>query len=980
MSVSCSGFVYSEEAGPDNQTYFSKTAFPSEEHVLQTKGEKESEKILKLEIPFIANKGQMDAWVAFYAHIFCGTVFITNDGEIVYVLPEGQKSSEQSACKVKNRAISGKKTETPKQSFSEKRGSIVIREILDGNTIPMARGEGAAAAKINYFKGNTSGKWISTIPSFRMVSLGEVYEGIELKLKAQGSTVEKLFYIKPGANPDKIKIRLETAERSGLKINDEGELVVETETGTVRFSRPVAYQIINGNKAEVPVAYCLQKEDAAGGISDGGHHAAENEKYRWYGAEDLHDAELVAANHAAKNSDTAFIYGFQLGNFDRTKELVIDPMISSTFIGGSDEDRVRSVAVDSNDNTYVLGVTMSEDFPATEGAYAASSGGNKDIFISKFSNDLTSLVASTYLGGANTDEAYALAIDSSDNVYITGLTYSDDFPVTENAYDTSYSSGEVYVSKLNSDLGSLTASTYLGGSYGEEAQSLALDASGNIYVTGMTSSKDFPTTEGAYDTSFAGASREIFISKLDNDLKSLLASTFLGGSAYDGAYSLALDSSDNVYVTGVTKSDDFPTTADIFDDSFNENEDAFISKFNSDLTSLLASTYLGGYDYDGAYSLALDSSDNVFVAGYTGSTDSADFPTTDDAYDPFYYGGDAFVSKFDTDLTGLLASTYLGGSDYDEIYSLAVDTRGNVYVTGITQSEDFPTTDGVFDDSFNGNEDAFISKFSSDLTSLLASTYLGGTDEDTSRFITIDSNGRVCVAGSTFSEDFPTTEGMYSTSFNNESSEGFISRFDSSLSKNGEVSTDEATNVTYESATLNGTINAEGLSATVWFEYGMFSNSYDSTKGELSVSGHSAISVNTDISGLSPNTTYYYRIAAKNKIGTLYGSEKSFKTSVLCDGEIVTADQDIVEIAPESSTPVTITVACNDGTLRDDALVIWEIVKGDDAVSLSPESVVTDDNGLAVFTITGEKKGKAIVKFISSDSNSKVKVKIKVTR
>ncbi|MCF6149602.1 MAG: hypothetical protein E3K37_13195 [Candidatus Kuenenia sp.] len=986
MSAPFFKFVHSEDAGLDEQESVTKTALLPEASGLQTKGEKATKKILKWEIPFIANKGQMDAQVAFYAHIFCGTVFITNDGEMVYLLPEGQKNGERSACRVKNKAISVGNTETLEQSFSEesgiceKRESIVLRERLAGNTMPIVRGEGETATKINYFKGNVSREWISTIPGYKMLSMGEVYEGIELKLKAQGSTVEKLFYIKPGANPDKIKVCLETAERNGLKINYDGELVVTTKTGTVRFSCPVAYQIIDNKRVEVPVTYCLQKKEGTDQMSERGRHFREDEKYRWYKAVNIHRTELALVNHNTGNSDDTFIYGFRLGNFDTTKELVIDPMISSTFLGGSDDDEARSLAVNSNDNIYVLGVTMSEDFPVTEGVYTVSSSGNKDVFISKFSNDLTSLLASTYLGGANTDEAYALAIDSDDNVYVTGLTYSDDFPTTENAYDTSYSGGDVFVSKLSSDLGSLTASTYLGGSYSEEAHSLALDASGNIYITGMTSSKGFPTTEGAYDTSSAGASRDVFISKFDSDLTSLLASTFLGGSEYDGAYSLALDASENVYVTGTTQSDDFPMTTGVFDDSFNGNEDAFISKFSNDLTSLLASTYLGGYDFDGSYSLALDSSDNVYVAGYTGSTDSADFPTTADAYDPLYYGGDAFVSKFNTDLTSLLASTYLGGSDYEEAYSLALDANDNVYVTGITRSEDFPATTDVFDDSFNGNKDAFISKLSSDLTSLLASTYLGGGEDDSSKSVILDSSGYVCIAGSTYSEDFPATEGTYSTSSGYELSDAFISRFDDSLSRNGEVVTKEAANITYESATLNGMVNAEGLSTVVWFEYGTPGDSYDYTTDELSVGGYDDVSVSIGVGDLTFNTTYYYRLAAKNSIGTLYGDEMSFTTSVICDGEVVTSDQDNVEVTRYSSVPVTITVECEDGTPRDDALVIWEIVRGIENISISPESAITDDNGQAVFTIEGEKKGKAKIKFVSSDSNSKVKVKIKVTR
>lgn len=303
---------------------------------------------------------------------------------------------------------------------------------------------------------------MSAISSYRMVSLGEVYDGIELKLKAYGNAVEKLFYVKPGANPDEIRVCLETAERSTLKINAYGGLAVETQTGMAAFSRPVAYQIINGKKVDVPVTYYLHEGEK---ISDNsGHRIVENKKYGWRRTANSKGAKPVFANNITETAiGDKFIYGFRTANFDRSKELVIDPIISSTFLGGYSDEECRSLGVDSNDNVFVLGVTMSDDFPVTDDAYATSSSGNKDVFISKFSNDLTSLLASTYLGGSNTEDAHALAIGSGDNVYITGFTYSKDFPVTGDAYDASYSGGDAFVSKLSGDLGSLLASTYLAG-------------------------------------------------------------------------------------------------------------------------------------------------------------------------------------------------------------------------------------------------------------------------------------------------------------------------------------------------------------------------------------------------------------------------------------------------------------------------------------------------------------------------------------
>ncbi|NUO06886.1 MAG: SBBP repeat-containing protein [Candidatus Brocadia sinica] len=256
---------------------------------------------------------------------------------------------------------------------------------------------------------------------------------------------------------------------------------------------------------------------------------------------------------------------------------------------------------------------------------------------------------------------------------------------------------------------SLLASTYLGGSGTDSGNSLAIGSGGNVYVTGYTYSMNFPTTVGAYDTSYNSGKTDVFISRLNSGLTSLLASTFLGGSDIDYGRSLAIEPfSGDVYVTGYTYSTNFPTTVGAYDTSYNSNTDVFVSRLNSGLTSLLASTYLGGSGSDSGYSLAIDSSWVVYVTGYTSSTD---FPTTSNAYDRFYNGKtDVFVSGLYGDLTSLIDSTYLGGSGDDRGSSLAIRSYGDVYVTGYTTSSNFPSTTGVYDTTYNGDSDVFVSR------------------------------------------------------------------------------------------------------------------------------------------------------------------------------------------------------------------------------------------------------------------------------
>nr|CAJ75180.1 conserved hypothetical protein related to cell surface glycoprotein (S layer protein) [Candidatus Kuenenia stuttgartiensis] len=588
----------------------------AQEHKDTPSGKAVNQKIKKLQIPFIANEGQADEKVAYYANTFGGTVFVTKDGEIVYSLPKGSdventdcrgelhspymihdagcgihynhKSCIKScrldeACPApvegmeRTQQISDPHSPTPKSqpptpnTFLQ---GIALKETLIGAKVKEIKGEDKSATKINYFKGNDQKKWKSNISTYDVVNLGEVYKGIELKLKAYGNNVEKLFHVKPGADPNRIKIRLsgiqppessffngDLAESSSTKgslakspltkggrgvvspdvwVNEQGELVAETELGPVTFTKPIAYQEIDGKRVEVEVKYVIRDYEPI--------------------------AVKYSMNTGTDNGHVSRTYGFAVASYDKTKELVIDPLLASTYLGGSSEDYAHAISLDSEENVYVAGYTGSTDFPITEGSYSASySGEDYDVFVSKLNSDLTSLLASTYLGGSEMDFAYSMDIDSSGNVYITGNTYSSDFPATLDAYNSSRNDStycDLFISKLDSNLSSLLESTYLGGNNYDYVECIDVDANGNVYVAGYTHSSNFPTTSGAYDVSYNGfRSDSAFVSKLSSNLNSLLASTFFGGQDDDCIKSLAVDTSGNIYVTGYTYSQDFPTTA-----------------------------------------------------------------------------------------------------------------------------------------------------------------------------------------------------------------------------------------------------------------------------------------------------------------------------------------------------------------------------------------------------------------------------------
>ncbi|MCK4444589.1 MAG: SBBP repeat-containing protein, partial [Thermoplasmata archaeon] len=394
-------------------------------------------------------------------------------------------------------------------------------------------------------------------------------------------------------------------------------------------------------------------------------------------------------------------------------------LVYSTFIGGNSIDIGYSIAADSDGNAYVIGQTLSTDFPTTPGAFDTTYNVGHDAFVVKLDASGSDLVYSTFLAGSHNEYGYAIAVDSTRAAYATGFTYSTDFPTTVDAFDTSYNGGgaDAFVSKLDESGSSLLYSTFIGGEDGETGSSIAVDSSGNAHIAGHTYSVDFPTTPGTFDTSHNGLS-DPFITKLNATGSSLIFSTFLGGSNNDYVLSIGIDSSGHSYVTGDTCSADFPTTPNSFDGTLGGNRDAFVTKLGVAGSTLVYSTFLGGSGRDYGLSIAVDLTENVWI---TGGTSSTDFPTTPSAFDVSYNGGfrDAFVTRLDATGSSVGYSTFVGGGVNDveagggceEGRSIAVDSDGNVYVTGYTSSIDFPTTLDAFDTSYNtGSSDAFVVK------------------------------------------------------------------------------------------------------------------------------------------------------------------------------------------------------------------------------------------------------------------------------
>jgi Leucine-rich repeat (LRR) protein len=710
------------------------------------------EKAFKIQMPFIENQGQIsDEHVRFYSKIFGGTVYVTDKGEMIYSLTKAEPTSSPTPGK------RHKRSETITKAWR-------IKEELIGASIISPRGTDKTQTKVNYFVGNGKDKWKTDLTTYNVVNLGEVYKGIELKLKAYGKNVEKIFTVKPGASPGSIRLRMEGA--NSVKVNDHGELEAENALSVTRFSKPLAYQEINGTRIERSVTYLIQ------------------------------NSELGAAN-------SELLYGFKVSDYDKSHPLFIDPLLLSTYLGGNLGEYLECGPVfDTAGNVYVAGRTFSSDFPTTSSAYDQTFNLDNDVFVAKLNNDLSQLLASTFIGGSSSDGALKLAIDTSGNVYVAGETASSNFPTTDGAYDQTYNGySDGFIAKLDSDLTTLLASTILGGANGDDAVwDIIFDASGNVFVTGYTQAhtlpSDFPTKTGAYSTTYHGLN-EAFVAKLDGNLSELLACTFLGGSDHDGAYAIAIDASGNILVAGETSSSDFPTTVGAYSQLLNRSgtagtRDAFVAKLDSTLSTLLASTFIGGSDNDGFTRMGIDTSGEIYIVG---ATSSSDFPTTPGAYDRTFNGGtvqiqDAFVAKLDSNLTSLLASTFIGGNGYDMADAMSVGSSA-IYVAGFTDSTNFPTTPGAYNTTRGGINDCYIAKFSKDLTNLIASTLVGGSSQDMACYITSDSTGNVWIVGQTTSSDFPITPGAYGTTYHESGTEYdiFVAKFDPNLSTPPAVTT-----------------------------------------------------------------------------------------------------------------------------------------------------------------------------------------------
>jgi hypothetical protein len=790
----------------------------------------------RMPLQFVENHGQVDGAVRYYARKGGMTVYLTKT-EIVFdfkrpqnsphpsPLPQGERGRGENLLletRKNNKSISSA------DEIKEFEHQVVRMKLQGANSNPVIAARNQQETVYNYFIGNDPAKWQTHVPVYSEVYYKDVYAGIDLRFySAANGALEYDFIVHPGADPSRIAVAVEGVD--GMEMESCGDLVIKTAFGDLKQNLPGIYQIIDGEKVLI------------------------SSRFNFHSDSELQDVDA----HVSR-----FQYGFTISAYDRTKDLVIDPLLASTLMGGGGYDGFFSMKIDASGNIFLTGETESLSFPVTSGAYDTTYDGSKgDTFVAKFKNDLSGLLSCTLLGGSYWDYGTTLGFDASGNVYIAGCTYSTDFPTTSGAYDRTFNGGDcdAFVAKFNSSLSALAASTLIGGYQFDTIHAMDIDPSGNVFVAGYVTSEDYPCTSGVYDASHNGGT-DVNVSGFDNNLTHLLASTYIGGGEDEWADGLVIDGSGNIYITGTTYSSDYPSTPGAYDPSHNGVYDGFISKLNGNMTTLAASTFIGGSDYDRVNDLKIDTSGNVFVAG---RTHSSDYPCTAGAYDASLNGdsGDALVSKLNGDLSLLLASTLIGGTGIDEANAICFDISGNVYIAGDTSSTDYPCSNGAYDTSYNGGDrDAFGSKLNNNLTQLLLSTYIGGTEEDDVYAMSFDAFGDIFVAGETESSDYPTTPGAYDGSFNDDY-DAFISKFSEIASPPSALNARAISPYAITLSWKDNSINESG------FKIEQKSGGCSAGGSWIQAAVKPANALTHQITGLTANTVYAFRIRAYNAAG-----------------------------------------------------------------------------------------------------------------
>jgi hypothetical protein len=661
----------------------------------------------KTSLLFEENRGQTDKEVKYFARANGYQMFLTND-ETVFTL----KNSDQ-----------------------------IKLNFVGANKNAELKGENKAVTISNYFSGQDQSKWLTNIPNFNEVWQKGIYNGIDAKFYGiENKQVEYDFIVSPNADANQIKLNFDGAK--DISIDEQGNLVLKTETAELVQNKPIAYQIIEGKRREIKAEYVINEQSQI-------------------------------ANRKSQIS-------FELGEYDKSQTLIIDPVLTySTYIGGSKEDEIHDITADADGNAYIMGGTDSLSFHGETRRLLDNIG----IFVGKLDANGQNFLYLTFLESRGDEGKYdgSIAIDAQNNVYIAGESNARDYPTTANAYQrnlglcigvaTCLANSDAVLTKLNAS-GNIVYSTYLGGSSTEYGNDVAVDSQGRAYVVGETASgPSFPKKNEFQGTGLPAFS-EAFLTVFTADGSDIVYSTALGGNSRDEARGVAIDSNGNAYVTGVTNSNgQFPTKS-AFQTSNGGGKDAFVAKFNPALSgesSLVYSTFLGGSGTDEGNAIAVNSGGQAVVTGLTGSVN---FPLAN-AFRSTNQVNEAFVTVLSSTGGSVINSSFLGGSGEEQGDDIKLGANGLIYVSGKTTSNNFPLSQ-PFQPTRRGLFDAFVTKLRFG-SGVLSSSYLGGAGNEEQNRLFVRGN-HIYLAGKTESNNLATTAGVIKPSFGGGDSDGYVAK------------------------------------------------------------------------------------------------------------------------------------------------------------------------------------------------------------
>ena len=632
------------------------------------------------------------------------------------------------------------------------RRNVIAMELVGSNTQKKVIGNKPSDVFYNYFKGNDESKWSVKCRSYEEVIFNNVYNNIDLVLLTDEGNPRYDFIIKKGGNPENIKIKYNGVPSATIKAN---EISLKSVFGEIFNNKLRAFQIIDN---ETKIVEC---------------------NFKWI-------------------NDESGLIGFDLGQYDKNFDLIIDPIVFGGYFGGSATDEIKHLSVGKNGEFVVIGTTNSLNFKTTPGVYDEVYNDDIDIFISKFISYGSDkrLVFSTFFGGGLSDYGSALKLDNKGNIYFTGWTNSVDFPY-KGGYSKDYNGGyDCFVVKLDNSGSSLTFSSFLGGNKDDYGTDIDLTPDNNPVICGYTDSKNFPTGSGAFQSTHKGLN-DIFVSCFSNTGTSLVYSTFIGGTSDDKAHALAVDESGYVYLTGETTSGDFPVAPfriwgswvwdRPYDYSYNGGKDAFALKLIGNGGKLEFSTFFGGTQDDIGRAVYFDEDGTLFFAGETKKETNRTFPVTESAYMKEHKGGwDCFFAKMDKPKQSgtwggisqnLIFSTFFGGSNDEFISYMVRDPKTqSLYFTGKTNSTNYPVEASDVTKPY-GRNDAFLTRFYKDGSGLLLSTFIGGSGEDVGTCVDVDARGDVYLVGITSSNDFKNSANSIQPAYGGGTSDGFFVKF-----------------------------------------------------------------------------------------------------------------------------------------------------------------------------------------------------------